>query len=98
MLNNKFRNLDNESFGVIFNAASFAWPLISLLINQHEITSKFQQNTIQFHGTFHSLFLEKVVFKAVNTNLGQLERPLKVTVVFWRAKELLVKKRSMVLD
>ena len=38
-----------------------------------------------------------MVFKTVNTNLWQSERPVNVAVVFWKAKELLAKKRSMVL-
>ena len=42
------------------------------------------------------LFLEKLVFKTVNNHLWQSERPV-VVVVFWKAKEILVKKRSMVL-
>ena len=46
---------------------------------------------------FFGLLLGNVVFKTVNTNLWQSESPLNVIVVFWKAKELLVKKRSMVL-
>ena len=41
---------------------------------------------------FFGLLLGNVVFKTVNTNLWQSERPLNVIVVFWKAKELLVKK------
>ena len=50
-----FRNLNNKPFGIIFYAASFAWPLISPLIKPRNITKEFQQKAIQFHGTFHGL-------------------------------------------
>ena len=38
------------------------------------------------------LFFKKVVFKTVNTISWQSRRPINVVVVFWKAKELLVKK------
>ena len=50
-----FRNLNNESFGIIFCAASFAWPLILPLIKPRDMTKEFQQRAIQLHGTFHGL-------------------------------------------
>ena len=43
---------------------------------------------------FWGVFLEKNVFKNVNINLWQSERPVKVVVKFWKAKELLVKIRQ----
>ena len=42
------------------------------------------------------MLLEKVVFKTVNTNLAQSKRPVKVALVFWKAKSI-GQKRSIVL-
>ena len=44
-----------------------------------------------------TLRLKNVVFKTVNINLWQSERSVNVVVVFRKAKELLVKKRSLIL-
>ena len=42
--------------------------------------------------SYFGSFLEKFVFETVDTSLWQSERPVNVVVVFWKAKELLVKK------
>ena len=48
-----FRNLNNESFGIIFNATSFALHPILSLIKPRDMKKEFQKKAIQFHGTFH---------------------------------------------
>ena len=37
-----FRNLNNKTFGIIFYAALFAWPLILSLIKPRDIKNEFQ--------------------------------------------------------
>ena len=49
------RNINNESSGIVFYAASFASCLFSPLIKQGDRTKEFQQKAIQLHGTFHGL-------------------------------------------
>ena len=62
MLNNNFRNLNNESFTIIFYTASFAWPPILPLIKPCDITKEFQQNAIPLHDTFHGLKITNCFF------------------------------------
>ena len=50
-----FRNLNNESFGIIFNVASFAWSPISPLIKPRDITKESKQKAIPFQRTFYGL-------------------------------------------
>ena len=61
-----YHNLNNESFGIIFFAALFAWPLISPLIKPRDITKDIQQNTIKFHVTFHVLKIANCIIGSSN--------------------------------
>ena len=43
------------------------------------------------------MFLEKLAFRAVKTNLRKLERPVAAYIVFWKENTWSVKKRSIKL-
>ena len=57
----RFRNLNNESFGIIFYTASFAWPSFALsLIKPRDIIKEFQQKAKKSNARNHyTAFLSK---------------------------------------